>query len=143
MAGLLEQDRALARQRRVEQLEAAADRVTRALCRRLAELEEILVRRGRSPPGAMALRARAGSIESRPNGLLYNPFVSAAREAPPAVFASTHALEFRHNNPAAVVAAHQPLTDSAEPVVRAAALARLGRNPGKSGPQAQALQVHE
>ncbi|MBK5290236.1 MAG: hypothetical protein JJE04_00895 [Acidobacteriia bacterium] len=80
---LLEQDRALVRQRRVEQLEAAADRVAGALYRRLEEFEEI-AGGGPLPAGAVRLRARSGgSLEVLPpDGLLYYPVVPAARGAP-------------------------------------------------------------
>jgi signal transduction histidine kinase len=143
---LLEQDRALARQRRLEQLEAAADRVAGALYRRLAELEETLDHPGAGslPPGTVLLRARGGSLEiSPPNALLYHPFVPEARQTPPAVFAASDELEFRRDDPAAAAAALRPLAGSADLAVRAAALARLGRNLKKSGRQDEALRVYE
>ncbi len=142
---LLEQDRALARQRRLEQLEAAADRVTGALYRRLAEFEELLAPggTGRLPPGAVLLRARRGRIEVwPPDGLLYLPFVPAQPEAPAAVFADSEALEYQRNDPQAAAAALRQLVAAADPVVRGAALARLGRNLRKAGRHDEALEVY-
>lgn len=140
---LLEQDRALARRRRVEQLEAAADRVTGALYRRLSEFEEILTGGGRLPDGAVLLRTRAGEIETQPpDGLLYVPVAPVSRDAPPGLFAASEELEFRRNDPAAAIAALQPLARSGDPAVRAAALARLGRNLGKSGRYTEALAAY-
>ena len=143
---LLQQDRALARQRRLEQLEAAAERVTSALYRRLAELEEALADPGhaRIPAGAVLVRMRLDAIEVRPpDGLLYYPVVSAAPEPPPATFADGDALEFRRSDPAGAAAAARPLARSANPAVRAAALVRLGRNLKKSRRTAEAFQVYE
>jgi tetratricopeptide (TPR) repeat protein len=142
---LLEQDRALARQRRLEQLEAAADRVTGALYRRLAEFEELLARggSGRLPPGTVLLRAKRGSVEVSPaDGLLYQPFVPERPVAPPALFASSEELEFQRNDPPAAAAALRRLAASSDPAVRAAALARLGRNLRKSGRPDEALEVY-
>lgn len=142
---LLDQDRALARQRRLEQLEAAADRVTSALYRRLVEFEEVLARRGSGelPPGAVLLRARRGGIEVSPaDGLLYQPFVPEQRVAPPALFAATEELEFQRNDLEAAAAALQRLAASSDPAIRAAALARLGRNLRKARHPEQALEVY-
>ncbi len=120
---LLQQDRGLARQRRLEQLEAAAERVTAALYRRLAELEEALAdpAHARIPAGAVLVRARPAGMEVRPpDGLLYYPVV-----------------------PAAAAEAFRPLTRSTDPAVRAAALVRLGRNLRKCGRAPEALRVYE
>ncbi|MCC6394926.1 MAG: HAMP domain-containing histidine kinase [Bryobacterales bacterium] len=142
---LLDQDRALARQRRLEQLEAAADRVTGVLYRRLSEYEELLVRGGsaRLPSGAVLLRTRRGSIAiSPPDGLLYQPLLPAMRETPTALFAETEALEFQRNDFPAAAAALSRLAVSSDPAVRAAALVRLGRNLRKARQPEQALEAY-
>ena len=52
------------------------------------------------------------------------------------IFAASDTLEFRHNDPAAVVAALQPLASSTGRAVRAAALAGLGRQGAPFAPHA-------
>ena len=143
---LLQQDRALARQRRLEQLGAAADRVSAAIYRRFAELEEALVdpTQARLPPGAILVRARRAGIEVLPpNGLLYYPVVPGGPEPPPGVFAAGETLEFRSNDPAEAAEALRPLTRSADPATRAGALVRLGRNLAKCGRAPEALRVFD
>jgi hypothetical protein len=143
---LVQQDRALARQRRVEQLEAAADRVSAAVYRRLADFEEALADpvHGRLPAGAVLLRASREGIEARPpNGLLYYPAVPASPEPPPGVFSKAETAEFQRNDPAAAAEAYRPLTRSADPAVRAAALLGLARNLAKSNRASEALRAFD
>jgi len=143
---LLQQDRALARQRRFEQLEAAADRVSAAVYRRLAELEEALAdpTQDRVPAQAVLVRARRDSVHvSPPDGLLYYPVAPTAAGPPASVFADGEALEFRRNDPAAAAEAFRVLTRSGDPGIRAGALVRLGRNLAKCGREAEALRTFE
>jgi hypothetical protein len=67
------------------------------------------------------------------------PAPGSARRAP-AVFAASDTLEFRHNDPAAVVAALQPLARSTDPAVRAAALASPGGRTRLSHPMRCVIQ---
>ena len=139
---LLQQDRALARQRKVEQLEAAADRISAAMYRRLGELEEALADPDRSPlqSDAVLLLARRDGVAVRPaNGLLYLPVTPAAAEPPSSVFAEGEALEFQKDNPSAAASAFRPLTHSIDPAVRAGALLRLGRSLAKADRPGDAL----
>jgi two-component system, OmpR family, phosphate regulon sensor histidine kinase PhoR len=139
---LIQQDRALARQRRVEQLEAAADRVSAAMYRQLGELEEALADPERGPVSsdAVLLRARRDGVVVRPaGGLLYLPIVPAAPEPPPSIFVDGEALEFQRNDPAAAAVAFRRLTGSTDPAVRAGALLRLGRSLAKSDRMSEAL----
>ena len=134
---LLQQDRALARQRRLEQLEAAADRVSAAMYRRLAELDEALAdpHRGPVPSDAVLVRAGRDGVAVRPaDGLLYLPVVPAGTEPPPRLFADGEVLEFQRNDPAAAAAAFRPLARSADPVTRAGALRAARQEPGEVRP---------
>ncbi len=143
---LLQQDRALARQRRVEQLDAAADRISAAMYRRLGELEEALAEPDRAPLSSDAVVVRAGRerVLVRPaDGLLYLPVISAAAEPPSSIFADGELLEFQRNNPAAAATVFRRLAHSPHPMTRAGALLRLGRNLAKSGQSSEALGVFE
>ncbi len=143
---LLLQDRALARQRRLEQLEAAADRVIAAMYRRLAELEEALAdpRVGPVPPESVLVRARRDRVVVHPpDGLLYLPVTPAGAEPPPTIFAEGEALEFQKDDPAAAAEAFRRLTHSTDPVIRAGALLRLGRNLAKSGRIPEAMRIFD
>lgn len=94
---LLQQDRVLARQRRLEQLVAAADRVNAAMYRRLGELEEALAdpQHGTVAPGAVLVRARRDGVVVRPpDGLVYLPFMPTGVEPPLSTFAGG-ALEYQ------------------------------------------------
>ena len=141
---LLRQDRALARQRRLEQMEAAADRVSADLYRRLTELEAALPLWEKTgiPDQAVLVRARRGRMEVRPeDGLLYHPLVLAAPGPPASVFADGEAFEFRRNNPAGAAEAFRLLSRSKDPEIRAGALVRLGRNLAKCGRDSEALHA--
>jgi signal transduction histidine kinase len=139
---LLGQDRALARQRRLEQVEAAADRVAGALYRRLAEFEEAAAA-GNLPPGAVRLQVRSGSLDvSPPGALLFYPTAPASQSFSLERFAEAEELEFRRQNAAGAAAALRPLAGSADRAVRAEALVRLGRNLRKAGRSAEALAAY-
>jgi hypothetical protein len=138
----VQQDRALARQRRVEQLEAAADRISAALYRRTAELEETLAdpMHAKLPPGAVVVEATKESVQVHPaDALLYRPIVPTYAEPAATVFAAGETLEFEKNDPASAADAFRRLTQSPDPGVRAAALLRLGRTLAKAGRPAEAL----
>ena len=143
---LIQQDRALARQRRLEQLEAAADRISAALYRRTAKLEEVLTDpiHAKLPEGAIVIQATEEGVQVRPaDGLLYRPFVHAGREPEPTLFAAGEALEFQKEDPAAAAEAFRPLTRSADSATRAAALLRFGRSLAKAGRAPEALRAFD
>lgn len=128
---LLLQDRALARQRRLEQLEAAADRVSATLYRLLGELDEVLADPDHGPvlPEVVLVRARRDGVAVRPpDGLLYLPVMPLGAEPPQTMFEAGEALEFQKNDPAAAAAAFRRLTHFTDSAIRAGALVRLGRN---------------
>lgn len=142
---LLTQDRALARQRRLEQLEAAADRVAGALYRNMAEFEELLLIGGRRglPEGAVLLRAQSQQIAISPSdGLLYLPVLPPPPTIPDGLFTNAEALEFQRMDFLAAASALRRLAASDDRFVRAAALARLARNWKKAGRPDEALAVY-
>lgn len=139
---LVRQDRALARQRRVEQLEAAADRVAGALFRRIAELEELSAG-GSLPPGVVRLRGTMKHVDVEPAGsLLYLPFPPPSSATDDAPFALADLLEFQREDSLAAARALEPLTRSPDAGIRAAAMLRLGRNLRKAGRENEALRVY-
>lgn len=139
---LVTQDRALARQRRVEQLEAAADRVAGALFRRIAELEELSAG-GPLPAGVVRLRGAMKQVDVEPAGsLLYLPFPPPSTAIDEAPFALADLLEFQREDSLAATRALAPLTRSADAGIRAAALLRLGRNLRKAGRENEALRAY-
>ncbi|MBN8730442.1 MAG: HAMP domain-containing histidine kinase [Acidobacteria bacterium] len=142
---LLAQDRALARQRKVEQLEAAADRVTGALYRQMAEFEELLLagEQGRLPVAAVVLRSQNQQIVvSPPDGLLFQPAIPPPPKIPDGLFASAEALEFQRMDFLAAASALRRLAASGDRFVRAAALVRLARNLRRAGQPEAALEVY-
>ncbi len=143
---LLLQDRALARQRRLEQVEAAADRISALMYRRLGELEEALADPDHSsiPKEAVLVSARRDrAAVLPPEGLLYHPVVPISAEPPASTFAAGEAIEFQKSDCAAAAEAFRPLTRSTEPAIRAAALVRLGRNLAKCGRVPEALRIFD
>jgi len=157
---LLEQDRALETQRVQERQEIAADLVAAALQRDFSEVEEQLTGLAGRSGGDLSARAveyggklsgdtvlvlfETAGVEALPRGrLLYYPFVAPAREPASSLFAAADALEFQRRDYAAATAALSPPARAADPLTRAAALARLGRNYRKSGRWQEALRAYE
>ena len=111
---LLEQDRVLEQQQVRQRVERAADLIVAALQRAVGTLEQRLGDGNANwPQGAVAVvfRSPAASLP----------------EAPTAVFGQGEALEFRARDLPAAAAVFRTLSTSADPAVRAGALARLGR----------------
>ena len=141
---LLQQDRALERQRVQDRLELAADRAAAAFARRLAAIEDSLARLSATPQSELPIAAgryanqltsdallvvlTPDGLESFPKGrLVYYP-VAAPTEGPPAgVFARGEALEFRERDYERAGRLFQALAQSEDPAVRAGALLRLAR----------------
>jgi len=154
---LLEQDRAIEVQRFQEHQEVAADLVVAALQVGLSEVEGRLaglVSGGLSaravedapglPEGAVLVVFAASTVEAWPSGrLLYYPVSPSSGEPPAGLFAATDALEFRKRDYAGAIAALRPLVRATDPMGRAAALVRLGRNYRKSGCWQEALNAYE
>ncbi len=156
---LLEQERALERQRTHESLQNAADRVGAALARQLTEIEGRLSSLVATPDRELESTAsRLGShledalivvlsprgIDGYPPGrLLYYPFLPSVPEPPAETFAQAEALEFRRRDPAGAAAAYRKLAGSPEPAVRAAALLGVARNLRKARRLDEALVAYE
>jgi two-component system phosphate regulon sensor histidine kinase PhoR len=143
---LLEQDRALERQRTRDRLENAADLVAAGLSRHLAGIADTL---GQLTTGAatreadrvaaslsedaVLLLASATRFDAYPRGrLLHTPLPPAAADVATAVFAGGESAEFRAQDPVAAAAMYKRLATSRDRSVRAAALLRLGRAQRKS-----------
>jgi len=155
---LLEQERALERQRTHEGLQNAADRIGATLVRQLAQLEEQLgslvvapdrqveataSELGRRLDDALIVVSSPRGIDGYPPGrLLYYPFLASAPEPPAEAFAPAGALEFRRRDPARAAAAFRQLTGSPEPAIRAAALLGMGRNLRKARHLTEALAAY-
>jgi len=154
---VLQHDRALRDQQAQERRELATDLAATALEKNLSAVEEVLASLEASdlsqktsayaaglPADAVLLLFDATSIEAWPKGrLLYYPVVARVQEPSESVFAAADALEFRKRDHAGAAAVLGPLARAADPLVRAAALVRLGRNHRKDGRWHEALESHE
>lgn len=156
---LLQQDRALAKQRAQERVEVAADLVTAALQRDLSELEQDLTHlanmsgdglaRGavefsrRLPGNAVLLLINTDGVESLPaDRLLFHPFLRPAKEPPPALFSAAEVLEFQRGDPSGAISSLQEASRVADPQIRAAALSRIARNQRKIGRWEDAMRAY-
>jgi signal transduction histidine kinase len=141
---LLEQDRALENQRIQERLERAADLIVTSLDLGLSEIENRLS--VLSDPGAHALSVAFGphEVEAHPVGrLIYYPFIPPVRESPVTVFEAGETLEFRKRDYVGAMSAFRAPALSKDPLIRAGALMRLGRNLRKNNQLHEALAVYE
>jgi signal transduction histidine kinase len=134
----------LENQRIQERLESAADLIVTSLDLGLSEIENRLALL--SDPGDHALAVSFGprEVKTHPGGrLLYYPVVPQVRESPVTVFATGENLEFRQQNYDGAIAAFRALALSKDPLIRAGALLRLGRNLRKNNQFPEALAVYE
>jgi signal transduction histidine kinase len=141
---LLMQDRALENQRIQERLERAADLIVTSLDLGLSEIQNRLP--ALSDPGDHALAVAFGprGVETHPGGrLLYNPFIPQVRESPATVFKAGETLEYRQQDYVGAIAAFRALALSKDPLIRAGAMVRLGRNLRKNNQTHEALAVYE
>ena len=123
-------------------MEAAADRVTGALFRKLGELEEA-ARGGPAPPGAVRLHRTPGAAEVSPiGGLLYRPDALMDSPLDPGLFAPSEEREFRANDPAGAARLLAELAQRGDARIRSAAMLRMGRNLWKAGRAGEALQAY-
>jgi signal transduction histidine kinase len=155
---LLEQERALERQRAHESLQSAADRIGATLARQLTEIEGRLSSLAVTPDhqigsaaselggrldDALIVVLSPEGIDGFPPGrLLYYPFLPSAPEPPAETFAQAEALEFRSRDPAGAAAAYRKLARSPEPAVRAAAALGAARSLRKAHRLEQALAAY-
>ena len=148
-ARLLQQDRALERQRVQDRLERAADQVAAVLTRRLAEAEDSLVQLSATPrteltaaaggyaehlvDDALVVVLSVDGLESFPAGrLLYYPVPSTSVEPPASLFAAGEAAEFRARNFARAGRLFQSLARSDDPAIRAVGIASTGADSPQS-----------
>ncbi len=143
---ILEQDRALEKQRLAELRDSAADRVVGSLQQVLAATEEHLASLSSWDPPDDAVRVvfHSGGIEVNPPGrLLYYPMLPAGREAPDDPFRQAEECEFRQQDYQNAIVLCRELSSSRDPAVRAGALLRLVRNLRKADQQQAALEAAE
>ena len=156
---LLEQERALERQRARESLQSSADRIGATLARQLTEVEgrlsalavasERQIESAASDLGnhsddVLIVVMSPGGIDGYPTGrLLYYPVLPSAPDPPAEAFAQATAIEFRRKDPAGAAAAYRKLAGSPEPAVRAAALLGVARSLRKARNVTGALATYE
>ena len=131
---LLQQDRTVQAQQRLELLEQEADRLAATLRGTLAETGDRLSAWLAAPPAAgspkdgVLLIARDNMLTAYPAGrLLYYPTPSADPEAPAETFAEGETLEFQEVQLLRAAAWYRALTQSQDAAVRAGALLREAR----------------
>ncbi len=142
---LVEQDRALERQRLTEQRESAADRAAMSLEQALTATETALAnpKIWNSEEDALRLVFSSNGIEVAPhNGLLYYPSLPERREAPARLFQQAEEDEFGRQDYQAAIVHCRGLLSSTDPAVRAGALLRLARNQRKAGHQQATLDAY-
>ena len=147
---LLQQERALAGQQAQEHRELAADAAVNALEKRLSALEEQLARAASGGPQPVLTLTRdsvlllfdRNEVLVQPAGaLLYRPFIPAIT-GKPGVFAAADRDEFLNHDFSRALAGLGDLSRSANPGIRAEALARMGRIYRKSGHSREALDTY-
>jgi tetratricopeptide (TPR) repeat protein len=157
---LVRQDRALASQQAHENRATAARLVLAALQKDLSELEERLTSLANLPEADVPRAAselsqglpadsvfvvfHSGGVDAYPsNQLLYYPVLPKATQAPANVFAEADAMEVRQKNFPGAIAVLKELTLSPDPLVRAEAYLRVGRNLRLAGRPEEAAAAYE
>jgi hypothetical protein len=134
-ARVLDQDRALASQRRLERLQNAANDLADALTAATKDTATAL------PEGVTWLRFdRRGMVERRGVPPLHYPALITPPDAAP-VFARIEETELA--NPASAIAQYTRLAASTDPAVRAGAYVRLARVQMRSNSTREALDTYE
>lgn len=134
-ARVLDQDRALASQRRLERLQNAANDLADALTAATKDTAIEL------PEGVTWLRFdRRGMVERRGVPPLHYPAIITPPDAAP-VFARIEETELA--NPASAIAQYTRLAASTDPAVRAGAYVRLARVQIRSNSTSEALDTYE
>jgi len=142
---LLDQDRALERQRIGERREQAADQVVVSLQRALQTSEFDLAQRRAPAPGDDALMVEFEGLDVRayPDGsLLFSPLAPEPQDVLANVYREADAHEFQQKDYDRAIRTLQPLTRSADRSIRAGALLRIARNQRKAGQLDPALRTY-
>jgi signal transduction histidine kinase len=141
---LLDQDRELARTRRQERLDTAADSLVASMQQRLAALQTLAATRivgPGIPPGVAVVSIEPGGLTARPSGaLIYRPAVPPRAE--PHVFDEAERVEYQEHDQPAAARLYALLAQSQDSSVRAGALARLARVRRKSRRSDEALRAY-
>jgi two-component system phosphate regulon sensor histidine kinase PhoR len=145
---LLEQDRALVRQRQAELLDHAADNGVHALGQELALTARLLAgpawMLAEVPPDSVYVVLSPDRILATPPGRLpYFPAGLTLKEPPAKPFLELEAQEFGAQNPAKALEMAGTLAASPDPVLRAGALLRQARLLRKLNRPGDALQAYE
>jgi signal transduction histidine kinase len=141
---ILQQDRAMERQRQAERLQMAAERVASTVDRAVAVSEARLAAGATEwSDGAIALTFYPDRVLASPPGrLAYLPAVPPLREVPSAAFREAEAVEFERRDPVGAIARYRVLVASSDSAVRGGALLRLARNLGGTGQLTDALDAY-
>ena len=131
-ARILQQDRAIERQRRVEDLKLTAGRLALQVEGRLAGIEDQLAK-GRG------IRFTAEGLSP---GILYQPETIQAAQVPAALFQEAEAAEFQRRDFFGAARRYRRVAESPNPAIRAEALVRLGRILRRQNDRAGALRVY-
>ena len=129
---ILEQDRAIERQRRAEDLKLAAGQLALTLEGRLADIEDQLAR----GQGIQFTEEGLGQ------GVLYQPETIQVGHVPAALFQEAEAVEFQCRDLSGAARKYRRFAESPDPSIRAAALVRLGRVLRNQNNRAGALEVY-
>jgi len=130
---LVEQDRALERQRVAEGRELAVTQAVQTLSALIADARLLSAK-----PGEGAILATGTG-----SSLLYRETVPPQAEAPGELFSEAETLEFgRGGEPVAASELYRKQTKSSDPLIRAGALYRLGRSLNKAGRREEALEAY-
>jgi signal transduction histidine kinase len=123
---IFQQDRAMLVQRELERRQGAAQGLTRALERAMAEAERS-IGTAAVPPGTVRLTAAADEFKAEPpDGVLWLPGRSPLPSPPSEPFAAAEQLEFQ-NQPLRASAIYEQLAQSSSDLVKAGALVRQAR----------------
>jgi cytochrome c-type biogenesis protein CcmH/NrfG len=132
---LLDQDRALEKQRIDERREQTADQIVASLQRALQTSEVDLAQHRAPASGDDALMVEFGGSEIRayPDGsLLFSPLASEPHDSSASVYREADTYEFQQRDYERAIRVLQPLTRSANPSIRAGAFLRIARNQRKA-----------
>ena len=131
-ARILQQDRAIERQRRVEDLKLTAGRLALQVEGRLAGIEDQLAK-------GQGIRFTAEGLSS---GILYQPETIQTAQVPAALFQEAEAAEFQRRDFFGAARRYRRVAESPNPAIRAEALVRLGRILRRQNNRAGALRVY-
>jgi signal transduction histidine kinase len=135
---LVEKDRSLEKQHAQERVERLADKIVASSHQRLSDLESQLHRivtaqQSAPPDHTVLLIAEGDRVTVAPAGaLVYYPILPQTRQLPRGVFAAGERHEHHQGDPRKAIEWFDRLARNDDPVIRAGALLRLGRNQGKA-----------